>query len=276
MIMSSAIAAQLGDGLAVPLFRQVGPLAIGGLRFLAAGALLSAIARPSLRGRCRADWAAIVGLGLVAAVMNLSYYEAAARLPLGTTSTVEFLGPFAIAALAAVRSRRPVELGCAVLAIAGVTALSQASVRVSPLGLCFAAASAAALTGYVLLAGVVARRSASLDCLALSVGVSALVCLPLVGAALPYLHPQLLGRGAISGCLGIALVYGLERRALRLTSAKTVSVLLSLEPGVAALVGYVVLGQRLTVGMLIGMACVHVAAVVVSAIEPVSSDLAAE
>ena len=72
----------------------------------------------------------------------------------------------------------------------------------------------------------------------------------------------------MSGWLGIAVVYALERQALRLASAKTVSVLLSLEPAVAALVGYLVLGQRLTPQMTAGMACVLAAATVITARPP--------
>jgi inner membrane transporter RhtA len=268
VIVSAAVAAQLGDGLAVPLFRTAGPLAIGSLRFWAAAALLLAVTRPSLRGRPRREWLAIAGLGCVAAAMNLSYYEAAARLPLGTASTIEFLGPFAIAAAGAWASRSLTELLCAAAAAAGVGALSAASLRVAPLGLAFAVAAAACLAGYVLLAGSLARARGGPGTLALATGVAAVVTSPMIGPVFAHLGPGPAARGLLSGCLGIAVVYALERQALRLTSAKTVSVLLSLEPAVAALVGYLLLGQRLTPQMTIGIACILAAATVITARTP--------
>jgi inner membrane transporter RhtA len=268
VIMSAAVAAQLGDGLAVPLFAAAGPLAIGSLRFLAAAALLLAVTRPSLRGRARREWLAIAGLGCVAAAMNLSYYEAAARLPLGTASTIEFLGPFAIAAAGAWASRSLTELLCAAAAAVGVGALSAASLRVSTLGLAFAIVAAACLAGYVLLAGSLARAPGGPGALALATGVAAAVASPMIGPVFAHLGPGQAARGMLSGCLGIAVVYALEREALRLTSAKTVSILFSLEPAVGALVGYLVLGQRLTPEMTIGMACVLAAATVITARTP--------
>lgn len=270
VIVSSAVAAQAGDGMAVTLFALAGPLAVGGLRFLAAAVVLLCLARPALRGRTRREWLGVAGLGCVAVLMNLTYYEAAARLPLGTTSTIEFLGPFAIAAIGAFASRSAVELGCALLAAGGVAVLSAASLHASPLGLIFAAASACALAGYVLISGSLAKRSARLDTLALAVGVSAIATLPLAGSALVHLDTAKAGQGLLSGVLGIGLVYVLERRALRLTSAKTVSVLLSLEPAVAALVGLVVLGQHLTTTMLAGIGCVLLASTAMSARSPVN------
>jgi inner membrane transporter RhtA len=271
VIMSAAVAAQLGDGLAVPLFSKAGPLAIGSLRFLAAAILLLAVTRPSLRGRARREWLAIAGLGCVAAAMNLSYYEAAARLPLGTASTIEFLGPFAIAAAGAWASRSLTELLCAAAAAAGVGALSAASLRISAPGLAFAVMAAACLAGYVLLGGSLAQASVRLDSLALATGVAAVVTLPTIGPVFAHLGPGPATRGLVSGWLGIAVVYALERQALRLTSAKTVSVLLSLEPAAAALVGYLVLGQRLTPQMITGMACVLTAATVITARTPVET-----
>jgi inner membrane transporter RhtA len=264
VIVSAAVAAQLGDGLAVPLFARAGPLAVGSLRFLAAATLLLAAVRPSLRGRARREWLAIAGLGCLAAAMNLSYYEAAARLPLGTASTIEFLGPFVVVAVGAWSSRSATELLCAAAAAAGVGALSAASLHVSPPGLAFAVVAAACLAGYVLLGSSLARASGRLDSLALATGVAAVVTLPMIGPAGTQLGPGAAARGIISGWLGIAIVYALERQALRLTSAKAVSVLLSLEPAVAALVGYLVLGQRLTVEMLAGMACVLAAVAVIT------------
>ncbi len=265
VVVSAAVAAQFGDGLAVPLFSGAGPLAIGSLRFIAAAALLLAVVKPSLRGRARREWLAIIGLGCVAAGMNLSYYEAAARLPLGTAATIEFLGPFAITVVGAWTSRSGTELLCAAGAAAGVGAVSAASLHVSPSGLGFALVAAACLAGYVLLGGWLAQASGRPDSLALATAVAAAVTLPLLRPAVTQLGPGPAARGMLSGWLGIAVVYALERQALRLTSAKTVSVLLSLEPAVAALVGYVVLGQRLTPEMLAGMACVLSAVTIIAA-----------
>ncbi len=200
--------------------------------------------------------------------MNLSYYEAAARLPLGTTATIEFLGLFAIATAGAWASRSRTELLCA---IAPRLASARCRLRhwaVSAPGLAFAIVAAKCLAGCVLLAGSLAQGSARLDSLALATGVAAAATLPMIGPALTHLGPELATRGLISGWLGIAVVYALERQALRLTSAKTVSVLLSFEPAVAALVGYLALGQHLTPEMIIGMACVLAAATVITAHAP--------
>ena len=111
MILCSSAAIQVSAVLSAGVFAAVGALGTSGLRFAAAALILLAVARPRLRGRSRRSWLGIVVFGVAMAVMNIALYQAIARIPLGTAVTVEFLGPFLIAAAGARRLREVPTLG---------------------------------------------------------------------------------------------------------------------------------------------------------------------
>src|SRR5690348_14295471 len=97
LIVGGVGSLQFGAALAGTLFARVGRIPVVMLRLTAAAVVLTALQRPSLRGRTRAELAPPVILGVVMAVMNTCVYEAVDRLPLGVAITLEFLGPVAVA-----------------------------------------------------------------------------------------------------------------------------------------------------------------------------------
>src|SRR5664280_3472383 len=104
LVLGAIVSVQFGAAVAAGLIRELGPLLTVTIRLDVAAVILVAFARPSLRGRTRRDWVAMALLGLSLAAMNLAFYQAIARLPLGVVTTIEFLGPLGLAAAA---SRRP-------------------------------------------------------------------------------------------------------------------------------------------------------------------------
>ena len=257
---------QLGGAVAVTLLDDVGVLGSVTVRLVLAAMLLLALARPSLRGRDRWDWATVAGFGVVLAGMNSAFYGSLDRLPIGVAVTVEFTGPLV---LAAVTSRRARDLLAVLAALAGVVLICEvltvpwASLDLVGIGL--AATAGACWAAYILLSGRAGSRFERLDGIALSMAVGALVVAPVgvltAGADMLDTHVLLLGLGV--AVLSSALPYSFELVALRTLAAGVFGVLLSLEPAAAALAGLVVLGQELDAVQLVGMACVVVAGALV-------------
>ena len=252
---------EVGASLAVLLFPQLGPLGMVMLRLVFSAVLLLIIARPSLRGHSRSGWLAVVGFGVVLALMNCLFYLALARLPLGVTVTIEVLGPLVLSIVA---SRRLSAWLWALLALAGVVALAGGGWdRLDPLGVLFALGAAGSWAFYILASARVGREFPRLDGLALAMTVGALIALPFgiasAGAAL--LRPELLALGAGVAVLSSTIPYALELIALRRLPAAVFAILMSLTPATASLVGWLLLGQELSWLELVGIALVIVASI---------------
>ncbi|HET9690942.1 MAG TPA: hypothetical protein VFP61_07295, partial [Acidimicrobiales bacterium] len=120
LVAAGAVTVQVGAALATGLFARVGPVGAVTLRTVLGAGVLVAAVRPRVTGRRRTDWAAVVTFGIVLAAMNLAFYEAIARIPLGVAVTLEFIGPLAVALGG---SRRPLDVVWATLAACGVVLL---------------------------------------------------------------------------------------------------------------------------------------------------------
>lgn len=261
------IVVQLGVALSQPLFR---PLGVGGVTFLRlafAGLLLTAVTRPRLRGRSWHDLGAVALLGVASGSMALLFAAAIDRIPMGTAATIEFLGPLAVALGL---SRRVYDVLWAVLAGGGVVLLAlvgegHGGDRLDPVGLAYAFAAAACFFLYIVLTPRVARGFDGFQGLALSISVGALVMLPFgAGSALHGLTTEPSPLLLLSAAFGLALLfpvvpYVLEMEALRTMPRKVFSIMVSLEPGISACVGVVVLGQLLGGAEFAGIVCVVVA-----------------
>jgi inner membrane transporter RhtA len=258
-IVASCASLQTASALATTVFAAFGPVATGALRFLPGALVLLAIVRPRFRGRSTGSWLTIATAGAAMVATNFLVYEAIARIPLGTAMTVVFLGPLALALLAA---RRRLDVAWAFAALVGVVMLTGEPGGTSPTGVAFALAAAGAVAITTLITLRVADQTDGHDGLALSIAVAALVTLP-VGLPAALGGPELgdLGLVAAVGVLGIALPYALEFDALRRVGVKTYSILLSLDPAVAGLAGLVLLGQHLSPFELLGIALVMGASV---------------
>jgi len=261
LVIGAIASVQLGASLATTLFARVGPAGTVLLRLLSAAIVVLALARPRLRGRSRSELLLVAAFGLVLAGMNLSFYEAIDRIPLGVAVAIEFVGPLAVA-LAGHR-RRP-DLAWVALAAAGIVALTRGGAHgLDAAGVAFALVAGGMWGAYILLNARVGRHFEGATGLTLALWAAALVVAP-VGVASggsELLEPQVLALGAAVGVLSSAIPYTLEVEALRRIAAPTFGVLMSLEPAVAALAGFVVLGQSLGARELLGIALVSVASV---------------
>jgi inner membrane transporter RhtA len=264
LAIGGIVSVQFGAALASTLIERIGAPGTVTLRLGIGVLVLLVVARPRVRGRSGRDWAAVAAFGLTLAVMNLSFYEALDRLPLGVAVTIEFVGPLG---LAAVMSHRRIHLLAVLGAAIGVLLVNGHELgAVDWVGVAFGLGAAAGWAAYILLSAETGRRFAQLDGLALAMVVSTLVVAPYglatAGAQLTAGHVLLVGAGV--ALLSSVLPYSLELLALRRMSPAFFGVLMSLEPALGALAGLLVLGQRLGIVQIIGMACVVGASITIS------------
>ena len=258
--VGSAVFHYLGPAFAVLLFALVEPLGVAWLR-IAGAALVFALWRRPWRSR---PWGSeVVAMGAVLAVMNVCFYVAIDRLPLGTVAAIEFLPVIALAALGA----RTLQNGAALLlAVGGVYLLTDVQLAAEPLGLVFAFANAALFALYIVVAHRVAGRGAlgGIDGLAAAMLVALVVATPL-GAwkAVPALvDPVVLLAGIGVGVTSSVIPYVCDQLAMARMPRATYALLVSLLPATATAIGILVLGQVPSAAEAAGVALV-VAAVAV-------------
>jgi inner membrane transporter RhtA len=255
LVVAAAVSPQLGAAFAVTLFDELGPAGAAFLRLALAAIVLWVIWRPRLAGDLRLAGAFGVSLGL----MNWAFYESIARLPLGVAVTIEFAGPLLVAVIG---SRRPLDLVWVALAAAGIVLLvGPGAESVDPVGVAFALAAGACWAAYIYLNKRTGVAFPGGSGLAIAMAVGALVVLPAgvlqAGSALA--EPDLLGAAFVVAILSSVLPYSLDLEALRRLPESVFGVLMSLDPAVAALIGFVVLGQALGARDVIAIAMVVVA-----------------
>ncbi len=256
LVLTSISSVQAGAAWATTIFKDVGASGACLLRLGAASLVMLAVTRPSLRAMSRRQALTAGALGLILAGMNLTFYEAISRIPLGTAVTIEFIGPLLVALLGS-RHRR--DLLWAALAAGGIVALCNGiATGTDALGLALAAIAGMLWGGYILLQAQLGKVFKDSSGLAVSMTVAALVALPLGvragGSRL--VVPGTLAVGVAVGMLSSAIPYSLELKALRKLSTATFGVLMSLEPAAAALAGAAVIGQRITLRDAVGIGLV--------------------
>lgn len=242
----SALFHYLGPALAVLLFAHVAPLGVAWLRIASAAAVFAAWRRPwryygSLQVTAKRH---VLMLGAVLALMNVCFYLAIDRLPLGTVGAIEFVGPIGLAALG-VRSRR--NLGALALAVAGVYVLTDVRFAGQPLGFAFAFANCALFVLYIILGHRIAADggTAGIDRLGCAMLIAMVVAFPIgIRDAVPALmSPLLLAAGIGVGVSSSVIPYISDQLAMARLPRATFALLLSLLPAMASLIGAVVLHQ---------------------------------
>ncbi|MFE6921219.1 DMT family transporter [Nocardia sp. NPDC057663] len=258
----AATSQYVGAALGVFLFDTTEPATVAWLRAAAAGVALLAWRRPWRSRWTRRGIAVAAGFGIVTVSMNIVFYEAIARIPLGTAVAIEFLGPVAVATLG---SRRARDLLAVVLVAVGVVLLAGVQLDVEPVGVGFAVASAVLWAGYILVGKRVADAGDGQDSLAVGMTAAAVLLAPFVLIpqvaidASVFADPRtwLLGLGV--GVLSSAVPYALDQVVLTAVGRARFALLLALLPATAAVVGALALSQRLTVPELAGIALVMLA-----------------
>lgn len=247
LVFAGGVSVQFGGALAVTLMPRAGALGVVTLRLLVAALVLLVVCRPRLRGHSRVDWGTVTVFGVTMAAMNGLFYQAVDRIPLGPAVTLEVLGPLALSVLA---SRRAVNAVWAALALAGVFLLGGGGFGdLDPAGVAFALGAGAMWAGYIVFSARTGRRFPQADGLALAMGVAALLFLPLgvAESGTGLLEPTTLALGSAVAVLSSVLPYTLELLALRRLPASTFAILMSLEPAIAVLAGFLVLNQTLSI-----------------------------
>ncbi|MEU1982201.1 EamA family transporter [Nocardia sp. NPDC019395] len=242
-VLLAMVSVQFGSAVAKHLIESVGSFTAAWLRILLAGTIALFLWRASLRVDRKA-LPYVVGLGIAVAGMNLSFYAAIERIPLGMAVTIEFLGPLTVGLLA---GRRPINAVWVALAGVGVLLLMDSGGSHSWIGVGLAVLSGVGWGSYIAFSDLVARHTTGHSGLALAMGLGAVAAVPmlLTGAGnITFTWWLLVGVLAVAA-LSSLIPHAVELSALRRMDASAFGVLMSLEPALAAVVGLVLLDQDL-------------------------------
>ena len=260
MTLGAIVSVQFGSAIAKGVFPMAGALTMAWLRLTMGALLLAVIVRPRLRGHSREDWLVLLGYTAALVTMNITFYQAMERIPIGLAVTIEFLGPLAVAVA---KSRGVRDLLWVVLAAAGVSMLGVSPGSLNWAGVGFALTAATCWAGYILFSPPVGRRWPGAQPVALAnIAGSLALLVPVLSRHVEVLaHPWIWLAGLGVGLLSSALPFVLELNALRTIDQRVFSILMSIEPAMGAMAALVILGERLSLTDLAAMACVIAASV---------------
>ena len=264
VMLASGLSLYAGAAVAVGLFDALPPVIVAWFRISAAAVILLVLVRPGVQeflGRSGAQ-AAVYGIATMG--MNMSFYEAIARLPLGTAVAVEFLGPVLVAALG---SRSVRDWAALLLATIGVVVISGAVWSTSADGLFFALLAGGLWAVYIVVGTrIVGGSTSPRKSMTVGFSIAAVLALPVMvalwpdavvtaeGVTLP--ATQLLALALGLGVLSAVIPYSLDQVVMRMAGASYFALLQALLPVTAALLGAVALGQWLSVPEIIGIVLV--------------------
>lgn len=270
LVVVAITSVQFGAALAATLFDRAGVAGVSALRLGLAAIILLAVWRPwRTRHSAKALRAAAL-FGLVMGGMNMSFYYAVDRIPLGVAVTIEFLGPIAVAAIFSARRRDLVWPG---LALVGVVLLAEPwksgdSLDMVGVGLALLAAVFWGL--YIVVAERASRLFDGGQGLAIAMGFAAAMALVpgIAEAGATLLEPSLLAVGLAVCLLSTVIPYTLETEALRRIPPGVFGVLMSIEPAIATFAGLLILHESLAAPQLLAIALVVTASVGVTRSSP--------
>lgn len=257
--LASQVSINFGSSLAGLIVPIVGSIVVVAVRQLVTAIVLVPFVRPRLRRpSVRTLWP-VLALGVILAVMNLSFYEAVGRVGLGIAVTIEFLGPLAIALAT---SRRLLDIACALGAGVGVYLLAGHDGRLDTIGILLALLAGASWAAYILVTRTVAARFPGLQGLSMASIISLAIVVPLALAVVDYsaIDWRVVGLLVAVGVLSSAIPYSLDLVVLRRITPRLYSIITSCAPVMAAFFGLLVLGQELTVLQVAAVVLVSVSA----------------
>lgn len=260
LVFGSMISIQLAAAIAKPLMTDLGPSGVVLLRVGFAALMLMLLQRPSWRGYRPQDYRNLLGFGIAMAMMNGFYYASIARIPIGIAVTLEFLGPLGVAVL---KSHRRLDLLWVLLATGGIALLTPTpGSNLDPIGVLFALIAAVGWGVYILFSAKAGESLPSRQVIPIAMSIAAVLLLPMgVGNLGPAIaQPKLLLLGALVGFLGSVVTYSLEFAALKRMPVHIFGVLLSVEPAIATLISFIVLGETLNPSALVAIVLVSIAA----------------
>lgn len=261
LVIIAVISVQIGAAVAKQLFATSGTSGVVFIRTALSALIFYVLWRPPLHGHTRRAYLYMFVYGVLIASMMLTFYAAIARIPLGIAVAVAFAGPLGVAVFG---SRRPIDLLWVALAAAGIILLSPiTNADLDPFGLLLALVSSLLWAGYILLTKRINRVLPGSVILTLSMIAAALVALPLgIGGALHVFNDiGLIALSLVIALLSSAIPFGLEFAALKSLTPRVFGLLVSLEPVVAAFIGFILLHETLDLRALIGIGFVTIAAI---------------
>lgn len=262
MIVGTSVTIQLAAALAHDLFDQLAPVGVSALRFTLGAVILLAVTRPSIRGHRAATWLAIATYGASLAALNVTFFAAIDRIEMGIAVSLGFVAPLTLA-LATSRRRR--DLGFAALATGGVIVLGGVDRPGSAGGVILALAAGCAWVAVAYAGRTVGSRIPRIDGLALALPVSAALTLPLGAPHAAELDIHAFALGTVIAVVGLVVPFALELEGLRRLEPRVVAVIYSIDPAVAALVGFLALGERLGAPQVLALLAVVSASIGVTA-----------
>ncbi|MEH8020422.1 MULTISPECIES: EamA family transporter [Rheinheimera] len=261
-VLLAMVTIQSGASIAKQLFPVVGPDGTTALRLGFSALVLWLVFRPWRNlPTSRRDWLVVITYGLSLGGMNILFYFAIERIPLGIGVALEFTGPLAVALFSSRRKRDLIWVGFAVAGILLLLPDMRGKDALDPLGVVLALAAGACWAGYILFGKRTNSQSSGGATVALGMAVAAIVLVPMgaVTQGMALLTWQVLPLGLLVGVLSSALPYSLEMVALRNMTSQNFSIFMSMEPAVAALAGFLILSEQLTLWQWLAIALVIVA-----------------
>lgn len=242
MALGSMVSVQAGLAIAVTLIDRIGVEGAAWLRLAWAGLLMLLIVRPKAAAFTRSTFLACVALGVVTASVTMLFMAALDRIPLGTASAIEFLGPLGVAVMHGKGRARLLWPGLAGLGVVLLTEPWQGTV--DPVGVLYALAAACCWAGYILLTQRVGDEVAGIKGLAVSMPVAGLVATLVVGPSVfERMTPEILVVGIGLAIMLPVVPFALEMMALRRLTTAAFGTLMALEPAFAMLLGFLILHQ---------------------------------
>jgi inner membrane transporter RhtA len=246
-VLLAIVSVQGGAAIAKGIFPLMGATGTATLRIVLSAIILLLAYRPQISKISKQQWKLIIPYGITLGAMNLSFYLSLSRIPLGLAVTLEFLGPLVLAISS---SRKALDFLWALLAAAGIFLIAPWSVdsKLDLLGTALALLAGTFWAAYILIGGRVSKLMDGGQAVSVGMAVASCVVIPfaLVDGSFVQLDFKLLGLGLAIALLSSAIPYTLEMSALKHIPAKTFSILMSLEPAVAAICGIIFLSEHLS------------------------------
>ncbi|RKS17895.1 inner membrane transporter RhtA [Flavobacterium endophyticum] len=255
-VLMAIISVQSGAAIAKSLFPTIGAPGTASLRIGISAIILLAVYRPNLRKITLDQWKFVLPYGLCLGAMNLVFYFAIEKIPIGLAVTLEFIGPLMVAVLG---SKRIVDFLWVLLAAAGIILIAPWTTNgVDILGASLALLAGAFWAAYIVLGGKISAIMKGGDAVATGMLFAALLVVPfgIFGEGLNNLTPQLLGMGIALALLSSAIPFTLEMKALGQLPARTFSILMSLEPAAASICAFIFLQEYLSFNEILAVAFV--------------------
>ncbi|WP_316807616.1 DMT family transporter [Pedobacter agri] len=258
-VLLSIISVQCGAAIAKGLFPEIGAAATASLRIGLSAVILLVAFRPNLTKLNTKQWKYVILYGLSLGAMNMVFYMAIERIPIGLGVTLEFVGPLLLAIFS---SKKAIDFIWIVLAATGIALIAPwTSNGLNLTGVLLALLAGGFWAAYIILGGRISKIMKGGEAVAVGMLFATMLILPfgIFSGGLSQLSPKLLGLGASLALLSSAIPFTLEINALKQLPARTFSILMSLEPAMAALAAFVFLQEYLSVTECIAVACVVIA-----------------